>query len=360
MTNTPFLDITRHLELMVAKNASDMFFTVGSPVRVKIEGQLMTAGKTILTTETMDDAAKRIMNEEQRQELERYLQADFAISLPDNAQARFRINAFKQRQNIAMVVRYIRPNIPFIVDLGLPEILKDKILSKSGLILVAGTTGSGKSTTIAAMLDFRNEVNAGHILTVEDPVEFIYTHKKSVVNQRELGIDTHSYADALKGAMREAPDVVLVGEARDRDTMQAVLELSSTGQLAISTVHARNTYQAIQRVITMFPPARHEELFIDLSMNLVCVVSQRLIKSRTGKRVPAIEIMVNTPFVSDLILNGKLTEIKEAMKNSNAKGMQTFEDSLLDLYQKGQIDLTEALENADSRIDLETRINFGE
>ncbi|MFT5390695.1 MAG: twitching motility protein PilU [Gammaproteobacteria bacterium] len=352
------MDITPYLKLMVDKSASDLFFTVGAPVKVKLEGQATSVGKTELTPELVRGAVHGIMNEPQKAIFEEELELDFAISMADGS-ARFRVNVFRQRGEMAMVLRLIPSTIPTIEQLGVPEILKELIMHKRGLLLMVGATGSGKSTTLASMIDHRNETQAGHILSIEDPVEFYHPNKRSIVNQREVGVDTKSYARALKSSLREAPDVILIGEIRDRETMEAALELANTGHLAISTLHANNANQAMERVINMFPEALHKQLYMDLSMNLRAVISQRLVPDVRGKRCAAVEIMVSTPHISELILKGDIGAIKEAMNNSGAKGMQTFDMSLYNLYQENRITLEEALNNADSRTNLEAKINFG-
>ena len=343
---------------MVEKNASDLFFTSDSPVKIKLEGQAVSVGKTELTPDLTQAAAYGIMDDRQKKIFEDTLECDFAIMMPD-ASARFRVNVFKQRGKVGMVLRLIPSKIPTTDELGVPEILSEIILAKRGLILMVGATGSGKSTTLAAMIDHRNESQAGHILTIEDPVEFYHPNKKSIINQREVGVDTMSYANALKSSLREAPDVILIGEIRDRTTMEAALELANTGHLAVSTLHANNSNQAMERVINMFPQDLHRQLFMDLSLNLRAVVSQRLVPDVRGKRCAAIEILVNTPHIAELILKGDLDAIKEAMAESGTRGMQTFDDALYNLYKEERVTLEEALNNADSRTNLEAKINFG-
>ncbi|MDM8564704.1 PilT/PilU family type 4a pilus ATPase [Candidatus Halobeggiatoa sp. HSG11] len=352
------MDITPYLKLVVEKNASDIYFTVGSNVRIKASGKVIGVGKNILTNEITKQIAHDMMNEEQRKFFDKELEIDFAISWPET-NARFRINTFKQQGLVSIVMRYINATVPTMADLNLPIVLGDLILKKRGLILMVGATNSGKSTTLAAMIDHRNQNQAGHILTIEDPVEFVHVHKKSLINQRELGVDTHSYMNALRSAMRESPDVIFIGEIRDRETMSASLELSNTGHLAISTLHANNANQAMQRVVNMFPQEQHKKLFMDMSLNLISVISQRLVVGVDNKRVGAVEIMINNPFISDLILKGKIDEIKEAMSTSGTEGMQTFDTALHDLYQNGQISLEEALANADSSTNLQAKITFG-
>ena len=352
------MDIQPYLNLMVEKNASDLFFTVGSPVKIKLEGKSQSVGKTVLDGDLCKAAAYGIMNEHYIQRFEETMECDFAIALPENA-GRFRVNVFRQRGEVGMVLRRIPTEIPTINELGLPEILKELITHRRGLILMVGATGSGKSTTLASMINHRNESMAGHILTIEDPVEFSHPNLKSIVNQREVGVDTMSYRNALRASLREAPDVILIGEIRDRETMEAALELSNTGHLALSTLHANNANQAMERVINLFPQDLHKQLFMDLSLNIRAVISQRLVLGIDGKRCAAIEIMINTPHIAELILKGEIDEIKEAMGESGQKGMQTFDMALFNLYKEGRIELEEALNNADSRTNLEAKINFG-
>ncbi len=352
------MDISPYLKLAVEKDASDVFFSVNSPVRIKTAGKVVSVGKSTLTSQMTEAVARQIMNDKQWSHFEEELEIDFAIPWPET-QARFRINAFRQQGNISLVMRYIKSTIPTLEDLKLPSVLKDLIMRKRGLLLMVGATNSGKSTTLAAMINHRNENGAGHIVTIEDPIEFVHPHKKSLVNQRELGVDTRSYLRALRSAMRESPDVVFIGEIRDQETMGASLELSNTGHLAISTLHANNSFQAMQRVINMFPQELHKQLFMDLSLNLVGVVSQRLAIGVNSRRVAAVEVMINTPYIADLILKGKIDEIKEAMVGSGAEGMQTFDGALFKLYQEGRITLEEALLHAESRSNLQAKINFG-
>lgn len=352
------MDITPYLKLMVEKNASDLFITTNSEVKIKLEGKITAVGKTILTGDICKAAALNIMNDVQTSHFEETMECDFAIALEDGS-ARFRVNIFRQRGQVGMVLRLIPSEIPTIEQLGLPAILQEMILQKRGLILMVGATGSGKSTTLAAMINHRNKNMAGHILSIEDPVEFSHPNIKSIINQREVGVDTLSYRNALKACLREAPDVILIGEIRDRETMEAVMELSNTGHLALSTLHANNANQAMERVINLFPHDAHKQLYMDLSLNLRAVISQRLVTGIDGKRCAAIEILVNTPHIADLILKGDLDAMKEAMEESGQKGMQTFDKALFDLYKEGRIDLEEALNNADSRTNLEAKINFG-
>lgn len=351
------MDITPYLKLMVEKDASDLFLTVNSPVKIKIEGKASAVGKTTLTGKLTRAAAAGIMNDRQKAQFAENMECDFAIPLGD--QARFRVNVFRQRGEVGLVLRRIPNEIPTIAQLGVPEILKELIMNRRGLILMVGATGSGKSTTLAAMINHRNESMAGHILTIEDPVEFSHPNLKSIVNQREVGVDTKSYANALKASLREAPDVILIGEIRDRETMEAALELANTGHLAISTLHANNANQAMERVINMFPQDMHKQLFMDMSLNIRSVISQRLVPTVDNKRCAAIEILISTPHIAELILKGDLDELKVAMDESGQKGMQTFDQALFNLYHEGRISLDDALNNADSKTNLEAKINFG-
>jgi len=352
------LNILPYLVEMAKLNASDLFLTVGSPVKAKIYGRAVALDEFLLTPELTKSGAFGIMTQEQIDEFLVTRDLDFAISLPDGS-ARFRANAFYQRKTVGLVMRLIPSVIPTGKDLGTPDILMELIMAKRGLLLMVGGTGSGKSTTLAAMINHRNANSAGHILTIEDPVEFSHPNLKSIVNQREVGVDTESYARALKACLREAPDVILIGEIRDRETMSAALELANTGHLCISTMHANNANQAMERVINMYPHDHHAQLFMDLATNLNAVISQRLIPDTAGKRCAAIEVMINTPHIANLILKGELNEIKTAMTSSGSKGMRTFDDALFGLYTDGKISLEEALKNADSSNDLEAKINFG-
>ncbi len=352
------MDITPYLKLLLEKQGSDLFFIPGAPVKMKIEGTAVTVGKTLFTDEMTQAVAFGLMNEHQIRLFEDTWEADFGVTLPDNS-ARFRANVFRQRGKVAMVLRWIPNRIPTIEELGLPEVLKQLIMHKRGLILMVGASGSGKSTTLAAMTAHRNEKISGHILTIEDPIEFLHPHGKSIVSQREVGVDTRSYRHALKAAMREAPDVILIGEIRDHESMEATLELCNTGHLCVSTLHANNASQALERVINLFPQDLHKQLYMDLSLNIRAIISQRLVVGNDSKRCAAVEVMINTPLIADLILKGEISQIREAMENSGAAGMQTFDAALHKLYKEGQIRLEEALNNSDSRTNLEAAINFG-
>lgn len=351
------MDITPYLEMMVRHQASDLFFTPGAPVKIKIDGLIRSIGETALTPAVCREAVRSIMDEAQAHEFTEELEIDFAIALAEKA--RFRVNAFHQRGHPAMVLRYIRANIPTARELDLPPILTQLVMHKRGIILMVGATGSGKSTTLAAMIDHRNRSAPGHIVTIEDPIEFVHPHHQCIVNQRELGPDTHSYARALKSVLREAPDVILIGEIRTRETMEAAIELAGTGHLAISTLHANNAYQAMERIINMFPQEMHKTLFTDLSSYLRAVISQRLVRTKKGSRCAAIEVLINTPHVADLIRDGRIDEIVEAMQGRGEEGTTTFDDALLALYRADTITLEEALANADSAPNLEARVHFG-
>ena len=321
--------LTPHLELMVEKEASDLFLTANAPVKIKIDGKIISVGKTILTSEATSKIAHSVMNKEQEAIFKETLECDFAIGLEGSD--RFRVNIFNQRGQVGMVLRRIQSEIPTIEDLGFPEVLSDMSLLKRGLILMVGATGSGKSTTLAAMINHRNQNSTDHILTIEDPIEFSHKNIKSIINQREVGVDTKSYANALNESLREAPALILVGEIRARETMEAALELSNTGDLALSTLHANNAGQAIERVINMFPQSMHKQLLLDLSLNVRGIISQRLVKSKDGKRCAALEILVMTPHIQDLILKGDIEEIKVAMEVSGNECMQTFDKALYNL-----------------------------
>ncbi len=352
------MDIVPYLKLMVQKNGSDVFFSTGAPPNLKAEGRTLPVGDTSLQPGAVRKLAYSIMNDDQIKEFEATMECNLAISV--SGLGRFRINVFRQRGDVAMVVRYIKGQIPSLEELNLPPILRNLIMEPRGLILVVGSTGSGKSTTLASMIDHRNQNTTGHILTIEDPVEFLHTHKKSVVDQREVGLDTLSYENALKNAMREAPDVILIGEIRDRATMQHAIAYAETGHLCLSTLHANNANQALDRVVNFFPDSAHHQLFMDLSLNLKAVVSQRLIKGVDGKRVPAVEIMLLSTFVAELIQKGDIHSIKDAMEQGGERGMQTFDQALYNLYKEGKIDLENALANADSRNNLSLRIRLAE
>ena len=343
-------------KLMVDKKASDLFFTTYAPVMIKIDGKIMPVNQVELTPKMVRQAALELMNEQQLEQFTRDLEIDFAISEP--GLGRFRINVFHQRGNVAMVLRFITPELPQLDALGMPDILRDMIMLRRGLILMVGASGSGKSTTLAAMIDYRNKNSASHIVTIEDPIEFLHSNQKSIVNQREVGLDTMSYHRALRSAMREAPDVILIGEIRDRETMQAAIDLAGTGHLAIATLHANNSPETLDRIINMYPNDQHRQVLMDLAQYVRVIISQRLVRSKEGKRVAAVEIMLNTPHISEMILKGDISGVKEAFKNTKEPGMQSFDQALFELYKKGSIGMEEALSNADSRSNLEAKINF--
>ncbi len=352
------MDLSYFLKLMVQKDASDMFLSTGAPVNIKVEGKLHPLGSTGLPPGMIKKIAYSLMDEGQVPEFERELEQNLAISV--KGAGRFRVNVFKQRGEVGMVIRHIKSEIPDVESLRLPSLLKDLVMVKRGLILVVGATGSGKSTTLAAMIDHRNSNATGHILTIEDPIEFLHNHKKSIVNQREVGIDTLSYANALKNAMREAPDVILIGEIRDRETMQAAIAYAETGHLCLATLHSNNADQTLGRILNFFPESAHRQLLMDLSLNLNAVISQRLVLDKNGKRIPACEILVTTPLIKDMIRKGQINDIKDAMDKSLDAGMLTFDRSLQELYMSGKIELEEALKNADSPDGLAVKIRMAE
>lgn len=344
-------------KLMVDKKASDLFFTTHSPVMIKIDGKILPVNKMELTPKMVRQAALEVMNEDQLEAFSRDLEIDFALSEP--GLGRFRVNVFHQRGNVAMVLRFITPELPTLDGLGMPEMMKDLVMLRRGLLLMVGASGSGKSTTLAAMIDHRNRNSASHILSIEDPIEFLHPNQKSIVNQREVGLDTRSYARALRSAMREAPDVILIGEIRDRETMQAAIDLAGTGHLCIATLHANNSPETLDRIINMYPNDQHNQVLMDLGQYIRAVISQRLVRSKQGKRVAAVEVMLNTPHIAEIILKGDISGVKEAFKDTNEPGMQNFDDALFGLYKAGTISMEEALSNADSRTNLEAKINFG-
>ncbi|MGB5253522.1 MAG: PilT/PilU family type 4a pilus ATPase [Sedimenticolaceae bacterium] len=350
------MELAPYLRLMVQRAASDLYFSTGACPHVKINGQTVAIGDKPLNSGDVSGLAYSIMNDEQVREFEGTLECNLAISVQQLG--RFRVNVFRQRGDVAMVIRYIKGEIPSIEELYLPQTLKRLILEKRGLILVVGSTGSGKSTTLASMIDYRNQHATGHILSIEDPIEFLHSHKKSVVNQREIGLDSMSYENALKNALREAPDVILIGEIRDAATMQHAIAYAETGHLCLSTLHANNANQALDRIVNFFPDSAHRQLHNDLSLNLRAVVSQRLIPTVDGKRRAAVELLIQTSFTAELIHKGKIHDMKESMEQGNDRGMITFDQSLYDLYSEGAITLEEALNHADSRNNLALRIRL--
>jgi twitching motility protein PilU len=344
-------------KLMVEKKASDLFFTTNAPIKIKIEGQILPVNKQVLAPETVRQTALALMSPEQREVFQREWELDFAISEP--GLGRFRVNVFMQRGNPAMVLRYITADMPRMENLGLPPVMQELIMLKRGLVLMVGATGSGKSTSLAAMINYRNENSSDHIVTIEDPIEFLHTNKRSIVNQREVGIDTRTYDRALRGIMRAAPDVILIGEIRDRESMQTAINLAGTGHLVLATLHANNCAETMDRIINMFPLDQHNQIFLDLSQYLKAILAQRLVMGKANKRVAAVEVMLNTPHISELIKKGDVVSIKEAIVKSGERGIQSFDESLHALYKDNRIELEEALNNADSRTNLEAKINFG-
>ena len=351
------MNLQPYLQLMSEQQASDMYFTTGAPVSVRIEGSMRPVGKSMLNPGMTKKLAYDLLTPAQIKEFERNLELNLGVSY--TGLGRFRINIYLQRGEVSMVIRYIKADIPGIDELGLPEVYKTMVMSKKGLILVVGANGMGKSTSLASMLDHRNMTENGHILTIEDPIEFMFRHKKCIVSQREVGLDTLSFDNALCEAMREAPDVIMIGESRDRDTMEAALRYADTGHLCLTTLHATNTYQTLDRMLNFFPADAHNQVLMDLSLNLNCILAQRLVKTKDGSRVAAIEVMINTPYISKLIRDGNFHEIKDVMEKGSDAGMKTFDMSLLELFNAGKIDLKSALANADSSSELEWKINFG-
>ncbi len=352
------MQIKDWLTRLASDGGSDLYLSTGAPPCAKFDGELRPIGSTVLGPGEIAAIAHDIMDEPQREEFKRELEMNLAISIA--GVGRFRINIFNQRNEVSIVARNIVTDIPHWRDLGLPEILTDLIMRKRGLILFVGATGSGKSTSLAAMIDHRNANSAGHIVTVEDPVEFVHRHKRSIVNQREVGVDTRSWHNALKNTLRQAPDVILIGEIRDRETMEHAISFAETGHLCISTLHANNANQALDRIINFFPDQKRRQLLLDLSLNLQAFVSQRLIPNQQGARSAAIEILLGTPTVNELITRGDIGSIKEVMEKSEELGMKTFDKALFDLYEEGKITAEEALKNADSVNNLRLRIKMAD
>lgn len=352
------MEFKDYLKILVGRDGSDLYLTVDAPPAAKFEGALKPLENIKLTPERIKEIAYNLMDEEQRKAFEQVPEMNLALSEPGIG--RFRVNIFKQRNNLALVIRNIKVDIPNADKLGLPPILKQTIMEKRGLILFVGGTGSGKSTSLAALIDHRNSNSSGHIITIEDPIEYIHPHKKSLVNQREVGVDTLSYEDALKNTLRQAPDVILIGEIRSQETMEHALAFAETGHLCLSTLHANNANQALDRIINFFPEERRNQLLLDLSLNLKAFVSQRLVPTVDGRRTAAIEILLSTQLVRDLIQKGDIHSIKEAMEKSENIGMQTFDSHLLRLFKEGKISLEEALNNSDSPNNLKLKINLTE
>ncbi len=346
-----------YLKIMAEKQASDLFFVTGAPPNMKLDGRTSAIAKNVFKPGQVQKLAYSLLTEDQIMDFEINRELNLGFTLVNIG--RFRVNVFLQRSEVSMVIRYIKWVIPGLDELGLPPVLKKIVMEKTGLVLVVGSTGSGKSTTLASMLNYRNAQEGGHILTIEDPIEFVFRHDKAIVSQREVGIDTLSYENALREALREAPEVIMIGEARDRETMQAAINFADTGHLCLTTLHAVNSNQAMDRIMNMFPTDMREQLLMDMSLNLKAVVSQRLVPAMGGKLACVVEIMMNSPYISELLREGNFNEIKEVMEKGDTVGMQTFDQSLYDLYKSDKITIKNALTYADSSTNLEWKINFG-
>jgi len=345
------------LKLMLSKRGSDLFITAGFPPAIKVDGKMTPVSNQPLTPTHTAELARSIMNDRQAAEFEAHKECNFAIN--PSGVGRFRVNAFVQQGHVGIVLRVITTTIPRIEDINIPPVLKDVIMTKRGLAIMVGATGSGKSTSLAAMIGYRNENSYGHIITIEDPIEFTHPHKNCMITQREVGVDTQSWERALQNTLRQAPDVILIGEIRARETMEHAIAFAETGHLCLATLHANSANQALDRIINFFPEERRPQLLMDLSLNLKAIVSQRLIPLKEGKgRIPAVEIMLNSPLISDLVFKGEVHEIKEIMKKSRELGMQTFDQALFDLYESGKISYEDALRNADSVNDLRLAIKL--
>ena len=351
------MKVEPYLRLMAEHNASDLYFTTGAPIVIRIQGLMRPVGRELLEPGVTKNLAFDMLTECQIVEFEQNKELNLGVSLPD--MGRFRFNVYLQRGEVSMVVHYIKTSIPDISELNLPPVTRKLVSHSTGLVLIVGSTGAGKSTTLAAMIDYRNATCANHILTIEDPIEYVFTHKKSIVSQREVGLDTLSYDNALREAMRESPDLIMIGEIRDRNTMEAAITYADTGHLCLSTLHAVNANQALERIINFFPPEAKQHILMDLSLNLRGIISQRLVTTANGGRMPAVEVMLNTPYASELIRKGDFSTLKEIMQKGSESGMQTFDQSLYELYRSGEITLKDALNHADSSSDLEWRIHFG-
>ncbi|MGZ8477575.1 MAG: PilT/PilU family type 4a pilus ATPase [Candidatus Binatia bacterium] len=350
------MDIQEMFRKMVEIEASDLYLTVARPPMYRVEGKIQPIGEQKFTPGEMKTLADSVMTEKQRREFAEALEMNLAQSLP--GLARFRVNILIQRGSVSMVIRRIKADVMSLDDLGMPSILSDITMSKRGLVLMVGATGSGKSTTLAAMIDYRNCNEAGHIITIEDPIEFVHRHKQSIVTQREVGTDTHNFQTALKNTLRQAPDVILIGEIRDTETMEAAITFAETGHLCLGTLHSNNANQAIERIMNFFSPERHAQMYLQLAMNLRAIVSQRLIPTVDGKRVAALEILMDTPRIKELIKRGDVDTLKEAMEQGVQEGCQTFDQALFALYRDGKIALDMALANADSANNLRLKIKL--
>jgi twitching motility protein PilU len=346
-----------YLKLMVEKQASDLYLVTAAPPNMKVQGKTTAIAKNAFHTGQVQSLAYSLLNDEQIRDFEINREMNLGFTLA--GVGRFRVNIFIQRSEVSMVIRYIKWDIPTIEQLGLPKILKKIVMNQTGLVLVVGSTGSGKSTTLASMINYRNSLEGGHILTIEDPIEFVFKHDKSIVSQREVGIDTLTYENALREALREAPEVIMIGEARDPETMKAAINFADTGHLCLTTLHAVNSNQAMDRMMNMFPTDMHKQLLMDLSLNLKAIISQRLVPGMKGKLACAIEVMVNTPYIKELLREGNFHQIKEIMEKGDTAGMLTFDQSLYDLYKADKISIKNALTYADSSTNLEWKINFG-
>jgi twitching motility protein PilU len=347
--------LDRLFKLMAEKQASDLFISCGAPINMKVNGVVAPVSTQPMDIETVRRIAYELMTKEQAREFENEMEMN--LSHLDRSVGNFRVNIFRQRGTISLVIRYVRSNVPPYDELKLPPVLLNLIMEKRGLVLVAGSTGSGKSTTLAAMIDYRNANRSGHILTIEDPIEYLFEHKQSVINQREIGVDTVNYLHALQNALREAPDLIMIGEIRDKETMQQALLHTLTGHLCLSTIHANNSYHALSRIINLFPHDARAAVLSDLSIGLRAIVSQRLVRNREGEQQPAVEILLNTTLIADLIKNGEFSQIKEAMEQSLYPGSQTFEQALCRLYLDGMISYDEAMSGSDSPTNLAWQIN---
>lgn len=344
------VDIREYFKTMVETEASDLYLTVERPPMFRIDGKVQPRGDHRFTPDELRDVAQSIMSEIQQREFAETMEMNMAMSLP--GVARFRVNIFQQRGSVGMVIRRIKAEILSLAQMGLPPMLGDISMSKRGLVLIVGATGSGKSTSLAAMIDHRNSFEAGHIITIEDPIEFVHSHKQSIITQREVGFDTRSFQAALKNTLRQAPDVILIGEIRDTETMEAAITFSETGHLCLGTLHSNNANQAVERIMNFFPPERHLQIYLQLSLNLRAILSQRLIPSVEGKRVAALEILLDTPRIKELLKLGKVDILKEGMEAGVREGCQTFDQALFALYRDGKITLEQALINADSANNL--------
>jgi twitching motility protein PilU len=358
MSNEPTTKLLEpYLKVMVEKQGSDLFFVTGAPPNMKLQGKTSAIAKNPFESGQVQKLVYSLLNDEQIRDFEINRELNLGFTLEDVG--RFRVNIFIQRSEVSMVIRYIKWAIPTLDELGLPQILKEIVMNKSGMVLVVGSTGSGKSTTMAAMIDHRNMTEGGHILTIEDPIEFVFRHNKSIVSQREVGIDTLSYQNALREALREAPEVIMIGEARDGETMKAAINFADTGHLCMTTLHAVNSNQAMDRIMNMFSADMRNQLLMDLSLNLKAVISQRLVPAMDGKLACAVEVMMNSPYIAELLRAGNFNEIKDIMEKGDTLGMQTFDQSLYNLYKADVISIKNALAYADSSTNLEWKINFG-